>query len=706
MTKSSIVFTLLAAGAAVCTVSSVQAATSSDDALGALANAPLRFEPSGSGYVTRGLSFASSLHADHMDLRTKDQAMRVTFAHASPDANLKPGEILSSKSNVIHGKDRSQWRTLPNYRNVHAQDLYPGIDLIYYGNHGELEYDLVVKPGANPNAIRLQIAGVTPTIDADGNLSAAFIQKRPVAYQVAADGTHTAVASRYRRNSDGTFSFALGRYDKSRELVIDPSLTFSLYVSGLAGNAQNTCKAIGHDSNGFIYVGGITLATDFEIDPTIQQIPGGPQGANNSGGYDMFFVQVNPNTPNGNNPVGFATYVGGSSDDILTDMHVGPTGLVYLTGYTTSTDFPAGNVAGYQSSLSGTTDAVVVVWDATQPVGQQLVYSSYLGGGTGAAANGITIDSQGRFYIVGTTNSSEVPVVNGLPTGLNGNSDAFVAGFDPSKSGVNSLFYCTFLGGTSNEQGYGITLAPNNTLWVVGETYSNDFPMTGNGYQQSSAGGADAFIVQIDPVAGGSLLYASYLGGSRIDMARKVAFDSKGRLIVTGYTLSGDFPATGDALQSANQGFSKGFGNTFVTVVNPSAATNAQLIYSTYYGGSGDESPTGMATDASGAIYITGFSGSFDLPVTSNAMETQRVGGQDGFVLKMNPSVAGPAGLLYSSYIGSVGSQTSYGIDLDSKGTIYLTGYTSGGIFDALNGTAKTSVAGNIDGFLMGITLQ
>jgi hypothetical protein len=710
MTKSSILFTLLAAGAAVSAASTLRAATTSDDAFRSLANAPLRFEPSGSGYVTRGLSFSSSLHGDHMDLRTKDQAMRVTFAHASSDVRLQPGELLSSKSNVIHGNDRSKWRTVPNYRDLRAHDLYPGVDLVYYGNHGELEYDLIVKPGASPKAIRLQIDGANPTVGADGNLTAAFIQKRPVAYQIAADGSRSPVSSRYRKNSDGTFSFGLGRYDRRRELVIDPSLTFSLYISDLAGNGQNTCKAIGHDANGNIYVGGITLSTDFEIDPNINQIPGGPQGSSNSGGYDMFFVQIVPATPAGNNPVGFATYVGGSSDDILTDMHVGPTGLVYLTGYTTSTDFPSGTITGYQTSLSGTTDAVVVLYDPTQPVGQQLVYSSYLGGGTGAAANGITVDAQGRFYIVGTTNSSEVPVVNGLTAGLNGTggiSDAFVSGFDPSKSGYNSLFYSTFIGGSSNEEGYGITLAPDHTLWVVGETYSKDFPMTGNGYQGNNAGSADAFVVQIDPIAGGSLLYSSYFGGSGVDMARKVVIDAKGRVVVTGYTLSGDFPATGDALQSTNKGFSKGFGNTFITVLNPSATgNNSQLVYSTYYGGSGDESPSGMVTDASGAIYITGYSGSFDLPITANALETQRVGGEDGYVLKMNPSIAGPSGLLYSSYIASIGSQTSYGIDLDTTGNIYLTGYTSGGIFDALNGVAKTSVTGNIDGFLMGISLQ
>jgi hypothetical protein len=701
MSKSLIaLLILLAAGAS----RSVSAATPSQEAVRILESAPLRFEPSGSGYVTRGLRYSSSLNGDHMDLRSQDQAMRLTFAHASPAAHLEPGEPMQSKSNVIHGNDRSKWRTVPNYRDLHARDLYPGIDLAYYGNHGELEYDLIVKPGANPRSIRLQITGVKPTLDAEGNLTAAFIQKRPVAYQVAADGSRTAVASRYRKNSDGTFGFALGRYDKTRELVIDPALTFSLYMFG---SSQDTAKAIGHDANGFVYIAGITLSTDFEIDPNIMQIPGGPQGAGLVGGYDAFFVQVHTDITDGSNPVGYATYVGGSGDDILNDMYVAPSGLVYLTGYTKSTDFPAGTVPGYQTTFTGNVtssyDAFVVAWDATQPVGQQLLYSSYLGGGTSVAGNGITLDSKGRIFIVGTTNSSEVPVRNGLPSGLVGGSDAFVAGFDPTVPGDGSLIYSTFLGGSTIEQGYGIAGAPDGTLWVVGQTYSPDFPVTGNADQGTRNGSADAFIAQIDPSKGGVLQYSSYLGGSGIEAAQRVRVDAKGRVVITGYTMSSDFPVTQDAMQSSY----KGSGDAFVVVLKPGAAgTTPQRAYSTYYGGTGAESATGLVTDANGVIYVSGFTASTDLPLTSNALGNQRMGGQDGFVLKLDPSIAGASGMRYSSFVASVGSQVSYGVDVDNKGVIWLAGFTNAGIFDALNGVPKTTAAGDIDSFLMGINPQ
>ncbi len=698
MNKSSIV--LLSVLVAGCLHAATPRPANVPDAVQALAYAPLRFEPAGSGYVTRGLRFSSSLQGDHMDLRSKDgnkvQDMRVTFAHASPRVHLAPGEALSSKSNIIHGNDRTKWRTVDNYRNLRASDLYPGVDLVYYGNHGELEYDLVVKPGTDPRKIRLQISGVAPALDEEGNLTAAFIQKRPVAYQIAADGSRTLVTSRYRRNSDGTFGFALARYDKSRELVIDPTLTFSLYISG---SSQDTAKAIGHDANGNIYVAGITLSTDFEQDPNNNNMmPGGPQFANNDGGYDCFIVQVVPSTPAGNNPVSFATYLGGSGDDILNDMFVAPNGLVYLTGYTNSVDFPQGNVAAYQNSLTGTSDAFVVIYDITQPVGLQLVYMSYMGGDTAAAGNGVTADSKGRVYIVGTTNSSELPTVNGLQ-GLNGTANAFVSGFDPSQSDINSLFFSTFLGGSITDVGNGITVAPDGTLWLVGQTFSPDFPMAGNSYQPTNAGGGDTFVAQLDPVAG-ALLYSTYLGGSGIDLAQRVRLDPQGRVVVTGFTQSIDFPILPGAIQSTYGGA----GDAFVYILNPNATGNSgQLVYSTYFGGSGAELATGLAVDAKGVIYVTGSTGSPNLPVSANALGSTQMGGVDGWVLKFDPTVSGPRGILYASYIASVGLQSAYGVDVDAQGTMWVIGWTNDSIFDPTI-TPKTTPAQDIDGFLMGIS--
>jgi len=680
--------------AAACMQAAPAPSSEAANAARILAASPLRFEPAaGDRFVTRGLKFSSSLEANHMDLRTREQSMRVTFDHASTKPQLQGGTPLPTKTSVLKGNDRAKWRSgIANYIDVRANNLYPGIDLKYYGNGGDLEYDLIVKPGANPKQIRLRIDGVKPVLDPDGNLSAAFMQKHPVAYQMGADGTRIAVASRYSKNSDGTFSFRLGRYDHTRELVIDPTLTYSAFV---AGTSQDTAKAIGHDGRGLLYVGGFTISTDFAIDPVAGIMPGDPQQANNAGGYDLFFAQIDPVAQQ----VNYAAYLGGSLDDIMNDMYVDQNGLCYATGYTQSTNFPmTGNA--YQSTLTGKSDAFVVIYNLQAPIGSQLVYSTYLGGGTAVAGNGVVADGKGRVFIVGTTNSSELPVVNGLPQGLNGSSDAFVSAFDPSQtSPASTLFYSTFIGGSSFELGNAITMAPDGTLWIAGETLSNDFPLQGNSLQNSTAGEGDAFVVQLDWTQGSNgELYGTYLGGSGLDAAQKIAVDGLGRIVVAGYTLSSDVPFAG-----GYQPVNKGAGDCFITVLNPYATGNMpQLVYSTYYGGSGAEIPTALRADSKGVIYVTGFTGSADLPITRNALGNVRAGGQDGFVIKLDPGATSSQALLYGSYVASTGNQIPYGIDIDKSGNIYLAGPTSGGIFDTLGGAAKPNAIGNVDAFIFG----
>lgn len=679
MNKLSIgLFTLLAAA-------TVHAAPG--DPAQVFAAAPLRFEPSGSGFVTRGLRFSSSIQGDHINLRSHDQAMRLTFAHANPDARLTPGTQLKSMTNVLRGNNPATWRTaVPNYATVSAGSLYPGVDLVYYGNHGDLEYDLIVKPGGNPRAIRLQLDGVTPSLDPQGNLSAAFIQKHPVAYQVAPDGSHLAVASRYRRNPDGTFGFAFGRYDHTRDLVIDPTLTFSAYVGG---SSQDTAKGIGHDAASFIYVAGITLSTDFGL-------AGDSKQTANAGGYDVFVARFDPRASFDSQTV-YTTYLGGSADDILSDMFVSPQGRVYLTGTTKSTDFPTVNPA--QASLTGTSDAFLAVLDPSRPAGSALLYSTYYGGGTNVAAYGVTADSKGRAFIAGTTSSGDISIVNGFQPTMNGSNDGFVAGFDLTQTGSSSLIYSTFLGGSSWELCNAIAVAPDDTLWVGGETFSPDFPTAGNPYLNVNVANGDAFLAHLDPSKGGnSLVYGTYLAGSGFDSIQRLAVDAKGRVIASGYTTSTDFPVTSGAIQPAYKGAS----DAFVTILDSLATGNSpQLVYSTYFGGSGADMPTGIKLDANGLIYLTGFTASSDMSVTPGALGPQRAGGQDGFVLQLDPTATGSAGLLYSSFIATAASQIPYGIDVDSTGRIYVAGGTTGDLFAGV-GSIRVSGTGNSDAFVMG----
>jgi len=657
-----------------------------------LASAPLRFEPATGGdpgsFVARGLRFQFSFVRDGAVLHAGEKTVRLTFQGAAADARIEGLDRLRSTTSVIRGNDPAKWRTaVPNYGCLQVRDLYPGVDLVYYGSGRELEYDLAIKPASDPRQLRLRFSGGHPHMDRDGNLVAGFVQKRPTAYQIAANGARVAVASRYRKNSDGTFGFVLGRYDRTREVIIDPVLSLSAYF---AGSQQDYASAIGHDTLGYIYVAGTTQSSDL----TSYGVP--PIGAL-TGSSNIFVAKIDPHvTPD--RQLVFISYFGGTGADTVNDMVVTPGGMVYLTGQTSSIDFPVtGNAA--QSGLNGPSDAFAMWLDLTQS--QQVIYATYVGGSGDDVGNGITIDSQGRIFIAGTSRSSDFPIVNG-PQSVNGSTQtAFVAGFDPNQ-GASGLIYSTYIGGAGGESGRGIAAAPDGTVWVVGSTYSPDFPVAGYPYQALYHPGGDGFVAQINPALTGtaSVPYATYLGGSGPDEVKKVVIDPAGRIIVAGYTGSQDFPITPATALQANYG---GNFDAFVAILNPQNYSS-QLVYSTFYGGSQADIAYDLKLDSGGNLYVTGFTMSPDFPVSTNALQpTYDVVTLDGFVLKFNPARPTLGALGYSSYVSSDGQQIGFGVDFDVNGNIYVTGYTTGPLFDPFGGTPKTTDSGNTDAFLMGI---
>jgi hypothetical protein len=329
-----------------------------------------------------------------------------------------------------------------------------------------------------------------------------------------------------------------------------------------------------------------------------------------------------------------------------------------------------------------------------------LYYASYLGGASADFGTGITIDSGGKIYVVGTTQSIAFPMVNGFETTLAGTQDAFLSVIDPSQSLTATLVYSTFIGGTSENSGGGVALAPDGTVWVVGGTFSTDFPIEGYCYRYSYYSGGDAFAVHINPSLGAkSLVYGTFLGGTGQDEAKKVVVDSKGRVILTGYTLSVDLPVTSNALQSQYGGNT----DVFVEILDPSIQTanrSDQLVYSTYFGGSFGEVPYALKEDSSGNLYVSGFTMSPDMPVTSDALDSTYDDSLDGFVLVFNPTQPASDGPIFSTFLGSNGGvQVANGIEFDGKGTIYVTGYTSGSILGITNSKGD----GLSSAFLLGI---
>jgi hypothetical protein len=682
----------------MCCLCGALAAANTPDAARVLATAPLRFEPAADGssnqFVARGARFRFSFTGTEAVFQAGGQTgqrdIRLRFEGAAQNAHVEPVDMLRSKTAVYTGNDPAKWRRgIPNYGRLQVRGLYPGVDLVYYGSAGELEYDLNVKPGTNPNLIRLRLKGSQARVDRDGNLIAGLIQKRPVAYQLDANGSKVPVDGGYRKNADGTYGFALGSYDHARELVIDPVLTLSAY---LAGGGQDIVYAIGHDTKGFIYVAGQTFSSDLPL-------AGSSYQATLGGSTDIFFAKIDPNAASGSQVV-YATYLGGASNENFGGMAVGPLGDVYLTGSTISNDFPMVNAA--QGSLAGTgaTDAFVVWFDSSQ----NLAYSTLLGGSAAEMGQAITFDATGRLYVTGDTVSDDFPASSGFQTGRGGSQDAFFAVIDLSQSGTATLQYATYLGGSGFDTGRGIAVAADGTVWVVGGTYSGDFPMAGSPYQQNYVDAGDGFVAHIDPKAN-MLVYSTYLGGSDQDLARKVIVDSGGRVIVSGYTLSQDFRVTPDTALQPQYG-----GNTdgFVTILDPriAASRSAQLVYSTFFGGSNPDVPFDMKVDSAGNIYLSGITLSPGLPVTANAIQPKYDGTMDAFALKFNPAKAGQAGLQYFTYLGSGGLQVGYGIDFDANGNIYLAGFTSGSIFKAFAGPGKPTGPGNRDGFVIGFNTK
>jgi len=664
------------------------------DPIQILQTAPLRFEPDANAagrFLARGTRFGLEFTGSQATLHAHGHSVSLNFVHGDPHARIEGQEILKSKTNLFLGNDPSKWRRgVVNYGRLQVTGLYPGVDLVYYGNGGELEYDLKVSPGADPGRIRLRLTGEQAVLDRDGDLVASLIQKLPVAYQLNSKGERVAVESRYRRNRDGSYGFKLGAYDRGRALVIDPVLTFSTY---LAGSGTDVALAIAHDQNGLIYVAGTTNSGDFPINGT-------PTQATNAGNTDVWVAQINPAVPVGQGFL-FTTYVGGTSTETLGGLAVGPKGDIYLTGSTESVDLPL-TTNTYQNKLENTAFFnAFVVWINSS---QQLAYASYLGGSTASdTANAIAVDPQGRIWITGGAQSTDFPMVNPYQSALDQgvSQDIFIAGFDPSQSGTATLIYSTYLGGQSWDTGRGIAVAADNTIWIAGGTYSFDIPLQ-NAYQSRYLGGGEAYVAHVDPSMGSNgLLYATLIGGGNLEEARSIVLDPTGPVIVSGYTVSSDYPVTSNSLQPVYGGNT----DMFISILNPTASGSQQLVYSTYFGGSGPDVGFDLKRDSSGILYVSGMTQSPGLPATQDALQSAYDGTMDAFVLRLNPSKPGSTGLDYFTYLGSPGIQIGYGIDFDSAGNVYLTGSTTGPLFDALGGAAFNTTPGKSDGFLAGFSV-
>jgi len=351
----------------------------------------------------------------------------------------------------------------------------------------------------------------------------------------------------------------------------------------------------------------------------------------------------------------YSTYLGGSGYDEGSGVAVGGNGSAYVTGQTLSTNFPT--ASAYQGTSSGSSDAFVAKLNAS---GNALVYSTYFGGTGNDYGNGIAVDGSGNAYVTGRTGSTNFPTASAYQAAFGGTYDAFVTKLNASG---NALVYSTYLGGTGTTGGSGIAVDAAGSAYVTGYTGSTNFP-TASGYQGTYGGSYDAFATKLS-AAGSGLIYSTYLGGGGNDYGIGIAVDASGSAYVTGQTSSTNFP-TASAYQAA-------FGGNSDAFVTKLSAVGSTLTYSTYLGGAGAEQGLGIAVDAAGGAYVTGYTGSTNFP-TASAYQAAFGGNSDAFMTKL--SAAGSA-LIYSTYLGGGGNDYGIGIAVDASGSAYVTGSTA-----------------------------
>jgi RHS repeat-associated protein len=556
------------------------------------------------------------------------------------------------------------------------------VDVRYDSLDGQLKRTYTVAPGRDPRQIRWRYQGAQGvTVDpASGDLqisvpisataSMTMTEQAPVAWQLV-DNDYVMVPVQYAVERNGRVGFTVGAYDATKPLVIDPVLVYSTY---LGGSGDDEAQDVAVDNAGNVYVIGHTVSNDFPV--------GNPAQGGRSGNYDVFVTKLNPEGTS----IVYSTYLGGSNVDLGFSLAVDAGGATYLTGATTSTNFPTRTPV--RATNSGNEDVFITKVD---PSGAALVYSTYLGGSFTDAGFGLALDPTGSVAITGYTTSTNFPTQSPRQAALGGSSDAFVAKLN---AGGTALTYSTYWGGSANDQGADIAMDSSGNAYITGRTQSTNFP-TAAPRQSASGGGEDAFVTKFNS-AGTTVVYSTYLGGNNDDIGTAIAVDSANQAYVAGFTASTTFP-TQAPLQGANAGNTDAFVTKFT-------ANGAALIYSTYLGGGSNDSALDLAVIPSGAATVVGETESDTFPVSDNAIQNRLAGFMDGFITQLT---ANGAARTFSSYLGGgeeAVAESARAVALDSIGAALVTGYTDDTSFPTANPLQRDQ--GGRDAFVAKIRMQ
>jgi len=665
--------------------------------------------------------------------KPKRAVLGMTFDGAQAHPRIEAADPGSGRSNYFLGNDPAKWRTgVAQFGRVRYREVYPGIDVVFYGNPRQLEYDWIVAPGADPRAIHMSFRGEkSMRIDAAGDLvlsvgGVEIRERKPAVYQER-DGRRHEIGGRFVRRGRHAVGFDVARYDSTRPLTIDPALgssTVSVIYSTYLGNTYvDAAEAVAVDLQGKIFVGGTTLSAGF---PSRFGLYG--SGVDSTDGdTNGFIAKFDPSQTGGASFI-WSTFFGGgtpaSEQTFVLGVATDVQGNVYFTGDTASPTMALKNPfqSNFESSDTCTdnpdfdgdnecTDAFVAKISAA---GDKLIYSSYLGGAGTDYGAAISVDITGTAWVAGSTRSNDLKTTaTAFQSSLRGAENAFLAEVTPDGG---TLAYLTYIGGDGVDLVTSMAVDKAGVLYIAGTTTSGSFPTRGQGsgvspFQKTRAGTSDAFVLKMNPSLESfqQLVYCTYVGGGPISSSifHGVVVDSAGKIYLTGSTNAPNFPVTtmtafqptytanpkgfSQQLNAMIPGLSYIYGNAVVTELNPAATSSAsQLVYSTFLGGSNMEIAQALALDPIGRLLITGQTASADFPITaSTALQTaNRASGYypfTGFLSLLDPTIAGAAGLVYSTYFGGNTADIPVAVAVDPTGGVILAGVTASTDFTTVN---------------------
>lgn len=692
-------------------------------------------------YLARGSGYGLFLTANQAVLTLRHSAVgarkvsqssvvRMTLEGASGKSAVSGVDELPGKSNYFIGNDPAKWHTdVPQFARVRYGDVYPGIDLVYYGKQGQLEYDFEAAPGSDPGRVTLSFQGVENlAIDSAGDLVLAVgggqvSLQAPRVYQRFGEEERRVDGRFELRGKDkNEVGFVLGAYDQRRTVIIDPLLTYSTYLGGSSDEACTTilnvptgvagCPAVAVDTSLNAYIAGSTMSADFPKG-------GSPFQPGLQGAANVFIAKFNSTA----NTLLFSTYLGGDTVDTTAGVRVDAGSNVIVAGNTTSSNFPTnGTNAAFQTTPLSVHNHVFV--SKLDSAGHTLIYSTYLSGDGVDTATGVALDLSGNAYVTGTTTSTKV--VTGFPSTLGAfqvspraPSQFFLTKVNPALAGLNSVAYSTYFGGSNPSGGEtvggGIAVDVDSNVYITGGTNFTDMPVL-NAFQGALKGLDDVFVAEFNPAAvtGTQLLYSTYLGGSGNDIAYGIAVDSGLSTYVTGSTTSTDFPAAGTGVFQSTPG---GGIDAFVAKLGPvptsgSVTGTVPLNYFTYLGGSGDDvglaivvDNSGQAVGSSQGARVTGWTTSLDFPVRNNPVQTAFGGGHDAFAARIDTTATtSTASGHYATLLGGSSDDYGTGIAVDVQGASYLAGETKSADLltqaPPLTAAFQPSLNGGSDAFL------